>query len=95
MNIELICGYVGSFFLSCLLLPQIKHILRTKDASGTTWGFLWIEYVICTNYIVYGFSINALPIIISNSIILLEASFVVFLKYKYKPNKETIFPIFS
>ena len=58
MNIELVCGYIGSICLVCLLLPQIKHILETKDASGTTWGFIGIELIISSTYIVYGVSIT-------------------------------------
>tara|TARA_B110000305_G_C19065193_1_gene458986 strand:+ start:253 stop:567 length:315 start_codon:yes stop_codon:yes gene_type:complete len=82
-TLELICGYVGSTMLVFLLIPQIKHILHTKDASGTTWGFIGIEIVISSTYVVYGLSLEALPIILSNSIILLESFVVVWLKILY------------
>ena len=62
-----ICGYVGTAGLICLLLPQLYHVYQTKDASGTAWGFIGLQYVVSVNYIVYGTAINAMPIVISNA----------------------------
>ena len=64
--IATICGYVGTVGLIFMLLPQLHHIYKTKDASGTAWGFIALQYVVSINYIVYGVSLHALPIIISN-----------------------------
>lgn len=62
-----ICGYVGTAGLICLLLPQLYHVYTTKDASGTAWGFIGLQYVVSVNYIVYGMAIHATPIVISNA----------------------------
>ena len=67
MLVETICGYVGTAGLICLLLPQLYHVYRTKDASGTAWGFIGLQYVVSVNYVVYGASIQATPIVISNA----------------------------
>jgi uncharacterized protein with PQ loop repeat len=67
MLVETICGYVGTAGLICLLLPQLYHVYRTKDASGTAWGFIGLQYVVSVNYIVYGTAIDATPIVISNA----------------------------
>ena len=64
---ETICGYVGTAGLICLLLPQLYHVYTTKDASGTTWGFIGLQYVVSVNYVVYGTSINATPVVIANA----------------------------
>lgn len=67
MLVETICGYVGTAGLICLLLPQFYHVYKTKDASGTAWGFIGLQYVVSVNYIVYGSAIHATPIVISNA----------------------------
>lgn len=67
MLVETICGYVGTAGLICLLLPQFYHVYKTKDASGTAWGFIGLQYVVSVNYIVYATAIHATPMIISNA----------------------------
>ena len=33
-------GWIGSIMLGICAYPQLMHTIRTKDASGLSWGFL-------------------------------------------------------
>lgn len=81
-----IFGYIASACLCMLFIPQIKHIRTTRDASGTTWSFLLFQTVICSSYVIYGFSISAIPIIGCNSIVLAQVLWICMLKKYYQSN---------
>jgi MtN3 and saliva related transmembrane protein len=80
---ETVCGYIGTAGLICILLPQLHHIYKTKDASGTAWGFISLNYVVSVNYIIYGASLSAYPIVLSNACNLLVVICITYFKISY------------
>ena len=77
-------GYIGTSLLGITMLPQIYKTFSEKKANDISLSYLILQ--LCTNciFIVYGYFINSIPIIISNIIVLLCSSSLVYAKYKYK-----------
>ena len=85
MDIPLILGYAGTLGLVTMLVPQIQHILKSKDSSGTTWAFICIQLYVCICFLFYGISISAYPVIVSNGILFFQNLLLARLKVKYIP----------
>jgi uncharacterized protein with PQ loop repeat len=83
MDIPLILGYMGSIGLVTMLIPQILHIVNTKDGSGMTWQFIILQYYVTLCFTFYGLSINALPVILSNMVVCFQNIIITRLKLKY------------
>ena len=84
------CGYIGSFLLAILLFPQVYRTFKTKDVEGISSVFIVIEIVTTSLWFVYGLGIildediNGVPIIISNSSLLLCSLLLLYGKIKYR-----------
>ena len=61
-----IIGYFGSFLISIILIPQVIKTYKTKDTNGLSYIFLLIGFLAAILMVVYGYFINALPIIFAN-----------------------------
>ena len=82
MNIDIV-GYAAGFLVTASLLPQFLKSLRTKSTKDLSlWR--WIMGVIgIFLWLTYGILLNSLPIIIVNSITILMACSILYLKIKY------------
>jgi uncharacterized protein with PQ loop repeat len=82
-------GYVGSFFVSINLIPQIYHIYIIKDATSISI----ISYILNINasilLVIYGYLIKKNPVMISNGMVLIFSIIMLVLKYIYKKNDIT------
>ena len=93
MNIFfVVIGYIGSFMLSILLIPQIYITYKTKDVNGLSSYFLFFEIITTLLWITYGIgfllegSLDGLPIIIANTCMLISVFILIYLKNKFKDN---------
>jgi uncharacterized protein with PQ loop repeat len=86
LNYEVI-EFIGSFFISINLIPQIYHIYTIKNAD--TISITSVILGILSGFImgVYGYFIHKIPVIISNIMIVLFYLVILFLKQIYN-NKE-------
>lgn len=84
MNKFIIIGFLAAFCTTFAFLPQAIKIIKTKHTKDlslamylifTTGVFLWL---------IYGFLIKDIPIIVANSITFVLASSVLVMKIKYK-----------
>ena len=82
MNYEYI-GYVGAFFISINLIPQIVHIYKIKNADSISYTSIILGIIASIIMSIYGICILKIPIIISNSIIFLFYSVILIIKYLY------------
>ena len=82
MNYEYI-GYVGAFFISINLIPQIVHIYKIKNADSISYISIILGIIASIIMAIYGICILKIPIIISNSIIFLFYSVILIIKYLY------------
>lgn len=87
-----IFGYVGAFFLTITLLPQIHKTYRQKKMDDFSYGFFSIQVLTCICFLIYGILLEAVPLIIANSIVLSQTFVLINFKVRYsylKPILET------
>jgi uncharacterized protein with PQ loop repeat len=82
INYEYI-GYAGAFFISINLIPQIIHIYKIKNADSISVISIILGIISSVLMFIYGFFINKIPILISNSIIFIFYCIILFFKYLY------------
>jgi MtN3 and saliva related transmembrane protein len=77
-----ILGYTGSFLSAITFIPQVIQVYKTQDAKGLSLQMLLIILTSTIVWLLYGFGINALPVIICNAIIMLLTAWLVWFKLK-------------
>jgi len=84
MDTITIIGMAAAVFTTISFLPQAIKVIKTKNTSDlslvmymsfTTGVLLWL---------IYGYLLNDLPILIANSITLIFAVTILIMKLKYK-----------
>ena len=79
-----IFGYAGAFFLTITLLPQIHKTYREKKMDDFSCGFFCIQVMTCVCFLIYGILLEAVPLIIANSIVLSQTFVLINFKIRYK-----------
>jgi MtN3 and saliva related transmembrane protein len=83
MDWTLAVGLVAGFFTTFSFVPQIMKIWKSKSAEDVSKKmFLAIAFGVSL-WLVYGIILKQWPIIIWNSISLVLASTILFLKHKF------------
>ena len=85
-----IFGYVGAFFLTITLLPQIHKTYREKKMDDFSYGFFTIQVMTCVCFLIYGILLEAVPLIIANSIVLSQTFLLINFKIRYSYLKPTL-----
>jgi MtN3 and saliva related transmembrane protein len=83
MDTNDIIGYVGTGVLAVTLVPQVYKTFRSKQANDLSWSYLFLQIVANVLFIIYGFGIGSLPVIISNCMVSVLSLSLVFAKYKF------------
>jgi len=86
MNIE-IFGYTAAFFTATSFLPQAIKTIKTKDVTSLsllTYLFLFLGSL---SWLFYGYFLNDLPLLTTNSITTLFTGIILFLILSDKRNK--------
>jgi MtN3 and saliva related transmembrane protein len=78
-----IFGYLGMVFLTITLIPQLIRVFKTKRAADLSYIFLSINVLTCVFFLIYGILLNETPLIIANTIVILQTLILIFLKNKY------------
>lgn len=84
MNITDIIGYSSALLTTIAFVPQALHSLETRDLSGISLPMYSLFSLGVLGWLIYGLLIESWPIIIANSITLILASIVLYLKIKHK-----------
>ena len=75
-------GYLAAICTTCSFIPQVIHTIRTKDTSSISLAMYSIFVTGVLLWLIYGLSINNLPIIVANTITLLLSSLILILKIR-------------
>ena len=83
--------YIGSTIVIFLLIPEIITVIKQKSAKGLSYLFLTLQVLMGFCFLIFqhgvyigsGLSV-ALPGFISNSISIIFASVLIYLKHKYE-----------
>lgn len=85
-----IFGYIGSFMLTILFLPQIYRTYKIKNVDGISTKFLFFNLFTSMTWFTYGVGfllendyVNATIILISNTSILIATTILLLMVKKY------------
>jgi uncharacterized protein with PQ loop repeat len=86
--------WVGSIIVAFLLIPEIMTVIKNKSAKDLSYLFLSLHIIMGILFIVFSTGIQndsgllaALPGYISNSVSIIFASVLIYLKNKYEKEK--------
>jgi MtN3 and saliva related transmembrane protein len=79
-------GYISSGINTILFIPQVYHSFYATNLDSINYLYLGLEITGSFISITYGYFINEIPIIISNSSILICILIILFLKIKKRNN---------
>jgi MtN3 and saliva related transmembrane protein len=77
-------GYIAASLTTASFLPQAMHTFRTKDVSGISLGMYSVFTLGVSLWLLYGIMLGAWPIVIANSITTALASFILWMKIRYR-----------
>ncbi|MCB6184700.1 SemiSWEET transporter [Leeia sp. TBRC 13508] len=75
-------GYVAAFLTTICWIPQVIHTYRTRELAGISlvMYIILVSGLIC--WVIYGALMNALPILIANTITVILAASILALKIR-------------
>lgn len=84
MELKTILGLVAATLTTISFLPQAIKVIKTKNTKDLSL----VMYIALTSgvllWLIYGFLLNDIPIMIANAITLVFATTILFMKVKYK-----------
>ena len=75
-----IFGYVSGILVGITLIPQVIKVLKTQRSENLSHKFLVISLFAAIFKLIYGVLINALPIVVTAPIILIETVIIMVAK---------------
>lgn len=77
-------GFLAAFCTTVAFVPQVYHIVKTKDTSAISLPMYLIFTLGIISWLIYGIAIGELPLILANGITLVLSLWIVVLKIKHK-----------
>jgi MtN3 and saliva related transmembrane protein len=77
-------GLVAGVLTTLAYLPQAIKTWKSKSAHDLSWSMLVILSVGIILWLVYGFWVRDIPIIVANIVTFMLTSVILFLKVRYK-----------
>jgi MtN3 and saliva related transmembrane protein len=84
MNHTELIGYVAAALTTFAFVPQVLHIWRLRTAHGISLGMYAIFTIGVALWLVYGFLLDAWPLIIANAATLALALSILVLKIRFR-----------
>ena len=85
--IKFIMTYIGFFAAFCTtiaFLPQAIKVYKTKSTKDISLLMFLIFTIGVLSWLLYGFVINDLPVILANAVTLILSLFILLYKIKFK-----------
>lgn len=79
-----IMGFVATFLTTGSLLPQVIKVFKTKNATDISLNMYVMYFIGILFWIAYAFSLNSIPIHISNFFGFVFSLSMIIMKIKYK-----------
>ena len=80
LHLKDLMGFIAAFLTTTAFLPQAYHSWKTRDLSGISLPMYSMFTLGVAAWLIYGYLINSLPIIVANSITLVLSAIVLYLK---------------
>lgn len=84
MNTTDFIGYGSALLTTVAFVPQALHSLKTRDLTGISLPMYSLFSLGVLGWLIYGLMIDSKPVIVANSITLILACTVLYLKIKHK-----------
>jgi len=80
-------GYLAAALTTASFLPQAWHTFTSRDVSGISLGMYsaFTSGIAC--WLVYGWLLQAWPIVIANAITLMLAGAILLMKLRWRPRR--------
>ena len=76
-------GIVAGTLTTLSFVPQLLRIVRTRSADDISWGMFSVFALGTTLWMIWGFTQNAVPVILANVVTLVLAAIIMILKWRY------------
>lgn len=83
MNLEMLIGMLAGILTTIAFVPQVLHVYKTRSAKDISFGMYAIFVSGVLLWLVYGWMIMALPVIIANAVTLVLAVAILVGKIKF------------
>ncbi len=84
MEINIIIGLAAAFCTTFSFLPQAIKVIKTKQTKDLSLVMYSVFTTGVLLWLMYGISVNDIPLIIANSITLIFALIILIMKIRYK-----------
>ncbi|WP_159946427.1 SemiSWEET family sugar transporter [Polaribacter septentrionalilitoris] len=84
MNIFEVLGMLAAIITTAAFLPQVYKTWKTKDTKALSLTMYVSFFIGVSLWLVYGFYLNSLPMILANGITAISTLILIGLKLKYK-----------
>jgi MtN3 and saliva related transmembrane protein len=84
MTLPDLLGMIAGSLTTIAFVPQVVKTWRSKSTHDISYGMFILFSLGLLLWLAYGIVIDALPIIVSNSVTLVLASIILGLKFRYK-----------
>ncbi|MGW8123140.1 SemiSWEET family sugar transporter [Roseivirga echinicomitans] len=85
MDIYESMGLLGAVLSSLTFLPQVVRTWKIKSAKDLSMGMLVIVFCSTIVWLIYGFALGLMPVIIANSAIFIFSLTLIYFKVTFKP----------
>ncbi|MBI2319725.1 MAG: SemiSWEET transporter [Betaproteobacteria bacterium] len=75
-------GFIAGALTTFAFIPQVIRIWRTRSARDISLGMYWVFTSGVALWVIYGFMLEALPVIVTNGITLVLSAAVLVLKLR-------------
>jgi len=82
-----VMGLLGALLSSLTFIPQVVRTWQIKSAGDLSMGMLLIVFSSTIVWLVYGFALDLLPVIIANGIIFILSLVLIYFKIKFKKSE--------
>lgn len=83
MDIDTLIGTVAGCLSTAAFVPQAWQIWKTRSARDVSWAMYTMLIVGLVLWIVYGLRREALPLVLTNGVILLVALLILAMKRRF------------
>jgi len=80
-------GYLAAVLTTASFLPQAWHSFTSRDVSGISLGMYSAFTAGIACWLVYGWLLGAWPIVVANTITLVLAAAILFMKLRFQPRR--------
>ena len=86
LNIEFF-GYFAAILTTVAFLPQLLKTIKTKKADDVSMTTLILFLTGVSSWVIYGYKISSIPILIANSITFILNLLILISKLQFSKNK--------